>query len=755
MPRNINSNLRRLAKDDLRIYNIFTRYFNNPSEWYDITLKAKEMGFNAIYLNPINKIGSSGSLYSIDDYFDWNKEVMGDVSKEEGEKELKAYLKKCKELGMHVFYDLVVNHTAFDSRLVKEHDDWYLHDKEGNVEHAFCYSSQGVITWYDSAKLDYNETNIKLYKYIESICKYYLKLGFTGFRCDAACYVPTALWNYLIRTIHEKYPDVIFLAESFMVSFEKTVELAKAGFEYVFDSAKWWNGYDSWFEDQVKMFHKNGYKLISFPDNHDTARLMQDVNGNINLYRERIVFTAFCSSSFEITYGFEYGFKNKPHVINTTSKDIEKTKYDFSDEIKALNLLRSKYEVLRAEGDFKNIWLNNTKCAFIEKTPINEKVNQKAFFIINKTNSYIEIPSSRIDELFVGECIYKSDNSKKDNEFEPYGIHVYIAYKDEKPCIDVNQSQCLIKKKKFIRKTIEIQDFFQDEALIEIKACGICGSDRREFMNGRFFWSGEEKGGHEFVGKVIQVGKKCKNVKVGDMVINRISRDREGVTQFGGYSKYAVVKENCLFVLPNNVNNEIATLIEPLACAVHIGNMYDNINDKRIAIVGSGTIALLTERYLKYVYPNAKIDFLYKHKEICKFLNPKTNPFEFNKVFSSNMFEPPKKYDLIMECSGNASIFSKLFNILADNGTILLCGIYNDSLLKKGNNLSLSTMMFRETSIQGSFLYTKEDFSLSADLILNKTIDVSDIITTMNFDDIQKAFLIPSSERVKIVLTNY
>lgn len=740
-------------ENDLRIYNIFTRYFSNPSEWLEITQKAKEMGFNAIYLSPINKTGFSGSLYSIADYFDWDKKVMGNVSKKEGEKLIKKYLEECKKMGMKVFYDLVINHTAFDSTLVKEHEEWYEHNEKGDLSHAYCYTEQGVVFWEDSAKLNYNIANLKLFNYIESICSYYLNLGFSGFRCDAAGYVSDNLWKVLIEKVHKNYPNAIFIGEAFMVPLESIDKLADAGFEYIFSSAKWWNGYDSWFIEQIDRFHKKGLKLISFPDNHDTDRLMFEVKENVNLYKARIIFIAICSSSFEISYGFEYGFKNRPHVVETSPNDIEKTSFDFTNEIKEANSLRSKYEILRVEGKFSNVWPDNRELIFIEKTPLDENVGQKSLIIMNRTNKTVYVSNEKLKKLFVGDCIYKSDYSMDDNEFEPYGIHVFVAIQDEEPCIKDNESYCLIEKGKLIKKNLRIKNLFPDEVLIEVEACGICGSDRREFSLGRFFWSSEEKGGHEFVGKVLQVGKKCCKIKVGDIVVNCISREREGVTQFGGYSKYVVVKENCLFVIPNDVDKIKATLIEPLSCAIHIGNMIKDISKKRIAIVGSGTIAILTERYLKYINPELHIDFLYKYLEICKHLNYQTRAIEFDKVFSSNMFDCPHRYDVIIECSGNAKIFEKLFELLSTNGTIILSGIYNDALVKEGNGISLSTVMFRETNIQGSFLYTTEEFFQSANLILNNNIKVDDIITVMSFDSVQKAFEVPSSDRVKIVLT--
>ena len=155
--------------------------------------------------------------------------------------------------------------------------------------------------------------------------------------------------------------------------------------------------------------------------------------------------------------------------------------------------------------------------------------------------------------------------------------------------------------------------------------------------------------------------------------------------------------------------------------------------------------------YWDFLY-SLKIDFLYKHSKICRYLSSKTKCIEFNQVFATGMFDVPNRYNIVIECSGNAKIFSKLFKLLNANGKIILTGIYDDSLVGIGNNISLSTIMFKENGLLGSFLYTSDDFAESANLILNNNIEVEDIITIMDFEDIQKAFEIPSSDRVKVIV---
>lgn len=731
------------SQENLKIYNIFTRYFTGPKQWLEVAIKAKNMGFNTIYLNPFQKMGASQSLYSIVDCFEFDPNIVVGLSHEEGLQELRNFIQKCKDIGLKVVLDFVSNHTAIDSPLVKKHSEWYKKDEEGRIANAWCMADSGKCIWTDCAKLDYSNPKNGLWDFMESICRYYLDLGFAGFRCDVAAYVPKKFWKYLIDSLKKDYPNVIFMGEAFMVSQETIDGLAEAGFDYIFNSAKWWNGVDSWFYNQNSHYNQIGLKTISFPDNHDTKPLMQELNGNVELFKQRLFLMSILTSGFEITSGFEYGIQTDYHVVKSCPEDIQNTVFDFTSDICEAIKLRDQYQILHSAGEFTNIYPNSREALFLQKESIDSKIRQKALIVLNLTNAPITIPLEKISSVF------PVQETEKKITLNSFGFKVYIADATLAPKIKFNTSNCLIAKRSMKKTCISIKSLYHDEVLVRVHACGICGSDRREFSNGRFFWKAPEMGGHEFVGEVIQKGNLCKKLSIGDIVCYRIPREYTGITQFGGFSKYVVVRESCLFRVPSNVSTDKATMIEPLACAIHTGKMIGF--DKNVAIIGSGTIAILLERYLNACNKNQNIHLIYKHEEVCRFVNEKTRCISFENVGKTSLFGLSKKFDTVVECSGDASNFKKMLNMLAKEGCIILTGIYNDSLLKQ-DAISLSTIMFSETQIQGSFLYTEEDFSEAAELILSEKIKVEDMITRMPFDKCQEAFEVPSDSRMKVIL---
>jgi threonine dehydrogenase-like Zn-dependent dehydrogenase len=139
-----------------------------------------------------------------------------------------------------------------------------------------------------------------------------------------------------------------------------------------------------------------------------------------------------------------------------------------------------------------------------------------------------------------------------------------------------------------------------DEVIIQVGACGICGSDIHLFetdADGYISFSGQVKLpvilGHEFSGKVVDVGKKTRNLQVGDLVtmesiqwcglctpcrsgaVNQCQNvELLGLSANGAFADYIAVNEKYCWQL-NSLRErytedeifEIGALIEPVGCA--------------------------------------------------------------------------------------------------------------------------------------------------------------------------------------------
>ncbi|MFH1447577.1 MAG: alcohol dehydrogenase catalytic domain-containing protein, partial [Candidatus Micrarchaeota archaeon] len=151
-----------------------------------------------------------------------------------------------------------------------------------------------------------------------------------------------------------------------------------------------------------------------------------------------------------------------------------------------------------------------------------------------------------------------------------------------------------------------------DEILVKVGACGICGTDMHIYYGEMAYAKPPVVLGHEFAGIVEGVGKEVKDIRSGDMVAvdpnascnhcyycrndmpnQCIHLDPYGVVKNGGFEEYCVISEVGAVGLRKRVTAEQGAFIEPLSCVCHA---FDKIKMKptdTVSIIGCGTIGLL------------------------------------------------------------------------------------------------------------------------------------------------------------------
>ena len=214
-----------------------------------------------------------------------------------------------------------------------------------------------VTVWGDLAEIDNADSPDReaLWDYWADLVRDSLELGFGGFRCDAAYKVPAELWRYLIEAAREKLPEVQFFAETLGAPVEEVLALREAGFDYIFNSTKWWNFSDAWALDQHEKFRKIA-PSISFPETHDTTRLAADSNGNEAIQRQRYAFAAAASAGVMLPIGYEFGFRKQVNVVETMPSDWEVPSFDLRPFIRRINSLKTSTPALQGEGRLRTPW---------------------------------------------------------------------------------------------------------------------------------------------------------------------------------------------------------------------------------------------------------------------------------------------------------------------------------------------------------------------------------------------------------------
>jgi starch synthase (maltosyl-transferring) len=383
------------------IYNIFPLLAGKMDQWIIWAKKAKEMGFTWIYINPIQTPGFSGSIYSIKDYYAVNPLFINDEvygAEKTGYEEMEQVLREISFLGLRVVTDLVINHTAIDCPLALEHPSWYKKDEDGNLEHPSAIDpadSRNVTVWGDLYEIDNEKSEDKeaLWKYWEALVETQVLMGVRGFRCDAAYKVPSELWKRLIlkaeKIAGEKIP---FLAETLGCRLEEIESLKGAGFSFLYNSSKYWNFDSPWVVEQHKMF-KAIAPSIAFAESHDTPRLFSETNGAVNVMKQRYAFGLAFSKGFQVTMGFEYGWKTPCDVVKSRVGDQEESSIDLTKFIKNINELSTTLGIFNEEGVIKPLTEYDREVLIIEKS--SQEENKSLYVLINKNwnnSNNIELP---------------------------------------------------------------------------------------------------------------------------------------------------------------------------------------------------------------------------------------------------------------------------------------------------------------------------------------------------------------------------
>src|SRR5215472_2317478 len=251
------------------IYQIFPRNFSSEGNFAGVTAqldRLKDLGVTILWLMPIHPIGQEkkkgtiGSPYAVQDYYAINPAY--------GTKDdLKKLITEAHCRGLKVIIDIVANHTAWDSVLMK-HPDWYKHDAKGNITYPY--------DWFDIAALNYASPELR--QYMTDMLKYWIRdFDLDGFRSDVAGEVPTDFWENARAELEKIKPNIFMLAEAHKAELEVKAfdldyswPLHSALTEVVQGRAPATDLRKAW-EDEFREWPR-GALHMRFSDNHDERR---------------------------------------------------------------------------------------------------------------------------------------------------------------------------------------------------------------------------------------------------------------------------------------------------------------------------------------------------------------------------------------------------------------------------------------------------------------------------------------------------
>ena len=284
-----------------------------------------------------------------------------------------------------------------------------------------------------------------------------------------------------------------------------------------------------------------------------------------------------------------------------------------------------------------------------------------------------------------------------------------------------------------------------EEILVKMQACGICGTDVMEWYRKA---SAPKVLGHEMSGMVVKIGSQVKGLKVNDRVFvshhvpcfdcyycdnekySACNSLHTGNFFPGGFSEYIRIPEENVkygtFVLPKEMTYEEATMIEPMACAVAGQNSLNIKKDETVIILGSGISGLSHIQLAKNKGATVIATDIstYRIETAIKFgANYGLDAGKIN-IDQIKKINAGRLADKVIVCSGSMSAVEDSFKYVDKKGEILFFAV-------PSNNISLpSTELWRnEISLFFSYGAATDDIQTTIELYKENKINFKDMIT--------------------------
>ncbi|MHB8718563.1 MAG: alpha-1,4-glucan--maltose-1-phosphate maltosyltransferase [Candidatus Dormibacteria bacterium] len=273
------------------------------------------MGFDIVYLPPIHPIGTThrkgrnnalvaapddpGSPWAIGGAAGGHEAVHPDLGTAA---DLEHLVGAARALGMEIALDYALQCSP-DHPWVGQHPQWFRHRPDGSIRFAENPPKRYQDIYPFNFETDDRDA---LWEALREVLLVWVRRGVRAFRVDNPHTKPVAFWEWLITTVHEDHPDVLFLAEAFTKP-ALMRRLAKVGFSQSYTYFTWRNA--RWELEQylaelsgtamVDYFRPNFW--VNTPDIlHQTLQ-----RGGPAAFRLRLVLAALAAPSWGMYSGYE------------------------------------------------------------------------------------------------------------------------------------------------------------------------------------------------------------------------------------------------------------------------------------------------------------------------------------------------------------------------------------------------------------------------------------------------------------------
>ncbi len=310
----------------------------------------------------------------------------------------------------------------------------------------------------------------------------------------------------------------------------------------------------------------------------------------------------------------------------------------------------------------------------------------------------------------------------------------------------------------------------QNEILVKVISCGICGSDIVEWYR---IPRAPLVQGHEIGAEIVEVGGSVKKFKPGDRVFIApkvpcmkcsycnnghypvCSEVRERLP--GGFAEY-ILAPSCLvehgtYHLSDTINYDQSTFIEPLACVIRAQRLAGVREDQTVMVMGCGMSGLMHVKLAES--KNCKIvatDINPKRLGVAARFGADITIDAAENVPDRLLGENAKKADVVVLCTSAIDAIEHAWECVDKGGVIVFFAVPDPD---KPVTIPINALWTREVKILTSYYCGPPEIVEALKLIETGTIIVDDLIThRLPLSETAKGFqlVIDAEESIKVII---
>lgn len=310
------------------------------------------------------------------------------------------------------------------------------------------------------------------------------------------------------------------------------------------------------------------------------------------------------------------------------------------------------------------------------------------------------------------------------------------------------------------------------EVRVRTTYIGVCGSDTHAFHGRHPFIPIPYLPGHEATGVVEELGSGVTTVAVGERVVVEptlpcwhCKQCRSGSENLcenleffgcgypqGGMADRFVIRADRLHVIPDDIDDLAAALIEPLSTPVHAGRIAGPLRGKAVAVLGAGTIGLLMLAVARWSGA-AKVvvtDPLPAKRDIALRLGADAvvdalAPDVVAQVRSAL----GESADVVFDCVAVKSTTLAAIEMALKGGTVVVVGVPSADF-----EIPIRILQDQQVRLQGSATYVPQDYATAMEIIASGQVRPEDFVTgRFPLEQAEEAFAASTSgEHIKVLV---